>query len=86
MTIKTVYYPTDAQTPTTSISTDTIEPLLMCVIPVVFCTLVRSLVYILTVEHNHICLYSYKEDIITTCFGPICVGHLQVVIRLLDQL
>ena len=26
------------------------------------------------VEHNYICLYYYKEDIIiiTTCFGPIC--------------
>ena len=23
--------------------------------------------------------------IITTCFGPICVGHLQVVTRLSDQ-
>ena len=30
-------------------------------------------VLILTIEHNYICLYYYKEDIITTtCFGPIC--------------
>jgi len=30
-------------------------------------------VLILTVEHNYICLYYYKEDIITTtCFGPMC--------------
>ena len=29
-------------------------------------------VLILTAEHNYICLYYYKEDIITTCFGPIC--------------
>jgi len=29
-------------------------------------------VLILTVEQSNICLYYYKEDIITTCFGPIC--------------
>jgi len=39
------------------------------------CVLYNSkelVILIHTVEHNYTCLYYYKEDIITTCFGPIC--------------
>jgi len=43
-------------------------------------------VLILTVEHNYICLWYYRRIITTTCFGPICVGHLQVVTGLSGQL
>ena len=42
-----------------------------CVLPVVFSKELG--VVILTAEHNYICLYYCKENIITTCSGPICV-------------